>query len=50
MVVQWLRLHASISGGKGWIPSQGIKILHTSWCSQKFKKISFLILDIIYNI
>ena len=34
-VVQWLRLHASTSGGMGSIPGLGTKIPHAAWCGQK---------------
>ena len=37
---QWLRLSASNAGGLGLIPSQGTKIPHAPWCSQKKKKAS----------
>ena len=30
LAVQWLRLHFSTAGGRGWIPAQGTKIPHTS--------------------
>ena len=29
---------ASITGGTGWIPGWGAKILHAAWCSKKVKK------------
>ena len=38
LVVQWLRLHASNTGGLGSIPGWGAKILHAVWCGQKKKK------------
>ena len=38
LVVQWLRLHASNSGGAGSFPSQRTKIPHAAWSSQKSKK------------
>ena len=38
LVVQWLRLCASTTGGLGSIPGQGTKILHATWCNQKIKK------------
>ena len=38
LVVQWLRLCASIAGGMGLIPGWGTKILHATQCSQKQKK------------
>ena len=37
-MVQWLRLHASNTGGTGLIPGWGTKILHASQFSQKKKK------------
>ena len=36
--VQWLRLHASVSGSTISIPGWGTKIPHASWCSKKKKK------------
>ena len=38
LVVQWLRLCASIANGVGLIPGQGTGILHATWCGQKIKK------------
>ena len=38
LVVQWLRLHASIAGGMGSIPGQGAKIPHAVWHGQKQKQ------------
>ena len=38
LVVQWLRLCASTTGGLGSIPGQGTKILHATSCNQKKKK------------
>lgn len=38
LVVQWLRLLASNSGGTGSIPVGGTKIPHAAWCGQKRKK------------
>ena len=39
LVVQWLRLHTSTSGGVGLIPEQGSMILHATQCGQtKIKK------------
>ena len=38
LAVQWLRLHASTTGGMGLIPGQGTKILHATQCGQKKKK------------
>ena len=35
---QWLRLHASISGGVGSVPGQGTKIPYAKWLSKKKKK------------
>ena len=35
LAVQWLRLHVSIAGGVGSIPSWGIKILLATQRSQK---------------
>ena len=37
LVVQWIRLQASNSGGMGSIPGQGTKILHAVFHSEKFK-------------
>ena len=37
-MVQWLRLHATNTGGAGSIPHQGTKITHAMQCSQKIKK------------
>ena len=37
LVVRWLRLCASATGGVGSIPGRGIKILHAVWCSKKLK-------------
>ena len=34
LAVQWLGLCASTTGDTGSVPGQGIKILHTLWCSQ----------------
>ena len=34
---QWLRFHASSTGGSGLIPGWGTKIPHVIWCSQKIK-------------
>ena len=38
LVVQWLRLRASIVGDTGSIPVRGTKILHAAWYGQKKKK------------
>ena len=38
LVVQWLRLCASNSGGTGSIPGQGTKSPHAAWHGQKKKK------------
>ena len=38
LVVQWLRLCSSTSGGLGSIPGQGTKISHATWHGQKKKK------------
>ena len=38
LVVQWLRLGASIAGGMDSIPGWGTKIPHSTWCSQKKKE------------
>ena len=42
LAVQWLRLHASIAGGKSSVPGQGAKILHAVHAAKKihtfFKK------------
>ena len=42
LAVQWLRLHASITGGKSSVPGQGAKILYTVHAAKKihtfFKK------------
>ena len=38
LVVQWLRLCSSTSGGLGSIPGQGTKIWHATWRGQKKKK------------
>ena len=38
MAVQWARLHAPNTEGTGSIPGQGTKILHATWCSQKWKQ------------
>ena len=38
LVVQWLRLCSSTSGGLGSIPGQGTKISHATWPGQKKKK------------
>ena len=35
VAVQWLRLHASIAGGMGWIPGQGTRIPHATQRGQK---------------
>ena len=35
LVIQWLRLCISNAGGEGLILSQGTKIPHVEWCSQK---------------
>ena len=44
LVVQWLRLHTSNAEGMGLIPGQGTKIPHATWCSQKKKKKSIVIM------
>ena len=38
LVIQWLRLCSSNAGGAGLILSQGTKIPHAEWWSQKKKK------------
>ena len=38
LVVQWLRLHASMAGGVGSIPGQGTKIPHAARPKNKNKK------------
>ena len=38
LVVQWLRLCASMAGGTGLIPGWGTKIPHAAWHSQKKKR------------
>ena len=38
LVVQWLRLHVSTSGGMGLIPGWGTKITHAAGRGQKKKK------------
>ena len=38
LVVQWLRLCSSTSGGLSSIPSHGTKISHATWHDQKNKK------------
>ena len=38
-MVQGLRLHASIAGGMGSIPSQGTKILHAPDGTAKIKEV-----------
>ena len=38
LVVQWVRLHASSTGGVGSIPGRGIKIRQALWHGQKMKK------------
>ena len=38
LVVQWLRLCSSTSGGLGSIPGEGTKISHATWHGQKKKK------------
>ena len=35
LVVQWLRLHASITRGTGSIPGRGTKIPHAAHCGKK---------------
>ena len=37
LVVQWLRLCASIAAGEGSIPGRGTKILRAEWRGQKNK-------------
>ena len=37
LVIQWLRLCTSTTGGMGSIPGRGIKILHAVWGSKKLK-------------
>ena len=37
LVVQWLKLFVSNTGDMGPISSQGTKIPHAAWCSQKIK-------------
>ena len=49
-MVQWLRLQVSKAGGIGSIPSQGSKIPHTAWCSQKKKKIFFSFLRFLLKV
>ena len=39
LVVQWLGLCNSTAGGKGLIPGQGTKILHTTWHAPPQKKV-----------
>ena len=34
LMVQWLRLHASIAGGMGLSPGQRTKTPHSVWCNQ----------------
>ena len=34
LAVQWLGCHASASGGMGFDPGWGTKILHAAWCGQ----------------
>ena len=38
LAVQWLRLHASTSGGAGLIPGRGTRIPHAAQSGQKKKK------------
>lgn len=38
LMVQWLRLHASMAGGVGLIFNQETEIWHTVWCNKKVKK------------
>ena len=38
LVVQWLRLHASIAEGAVSIPGQGTKILHSAKRGQKMRR------------
>ena len=38
LVVQWLGLCASTTGGTGLIPGWGTRILHATWRGQKKKK------------
>ena len=38
LAFQWLRLHASTSGGAGLIPGWGTKTLHGMQCDPKKKK------------
>ena len=37
LMVQWLRLHTSTTGGADLIAGWGTKIPHASWCSQRKK-------------
>ena len=37
LVVQWLRLCVSTTGGTGSILGRGTKVLHAMWCGQKKK-------------
>ena len=39
LMVQWLRLRVSTTGGTSLIPGQGTKILHATQCGQKKKSI-----------
>ena len=51
LVVQWLGLCASTTGGMGSIPGGGTKIPHAAWCGQK-KKIGWLLIKqiILHNV
>ena len=40
--IQWLRLHAFTAGGAGFIPGEGIKILHACCTAKKPNKIKIL--------
>ena len=39
LVVQWLRLCVSTTGGTGSILGRGTKVLHAMWCGQKKKNL-----------
>ena len=47
LMVQGLRLRASIAGGTGSILGQGTKISHAMWCGQKKRKKKD---DLIYHV
>ena len=40
-MAQWLRVCAPTEGSMGSVPAWGTKILHASWCSQKYNNVQY---------